>query len=370
MKINKLSLYKVNLEAWGGESRYSPCQVMEAPLETNILKLETDSGLVAWGENCTAPPFYLPTLSAGTREAIRYVAPLLLGAEATSTRAILENIQTTMRGHNPAKAAIDMALWDLAGKAYNQPLVNLWGGRIGESREVLAMVSIGNADETVERLEGYRAEGYRTFQIKIGLGDPTEDIEKITRVMQAMQPGERCWFDVNRGWTVDKGMQVLPHVKHLAPLIEQPCETYRECQTLSQRSGMGFMLDELIEDQDSFIKSTEDGVMDVAVLKMGCTGGISQHRHLVEIGLRLGVPMRIEDFYGTGLTLAAVSHLAFSVPEAANFGLYDYHMPDLPVVKNPLRVQSGKITIPQECGPGLGTEVNEDILGDPVFCLT
>lgn len=369
MKIARLSVYAVDLLAWGGESRYSPNQILAAPLEANIVRLETDAGLVGWGEGCVSPPFYAPTLAAGIREGIKYLAPLLIGADPRRPRRILETARTSLRGHGPAIAAIDMALWDLLGKIHDAPLVDLWGGRVVEDMEVLAMVSIGTPDETIERMSAYRDGGYRTFQIKIGLGTAAEDIEKITRVQEALRPGERAWFDVNRGWTVDQAMQVLPFVRHLAPLIEQPCETYRECKTLSQRLGLGLMLDEVIEDQASFVQAVNDQVMDVAVLKMGCTGGLSQHRHLVELGLRLGVPMRIEDFYGTGLTLAAVCHLAQGVPEAANFGLYDFHLPEIPVVRNPFKVDRGRVKVPEECGPGLGAEIDETVLKDPILVV-
>ncbi len=366
MKIIKMSVYAVDLLAWGGESRYSPAQAIEAPLETNVIRLETDTGLVAWGEGCVAPAFYAPTLAPAIREAIKYLSPLVLGADPRAPRRILEAARVALRGHGPALAALDLALWDLLGKIHGVSLVDLWGGRVVEDMEVLGMVSIGTPDETVERMAGYRAAGYRTFQIKIGFGTAADDIEKITRVHEALLPGERAWFDVNRGWTIDQAMQVLPAVRHLAPLIEQPCETYRECKIVSERLGLGLMLDEVIDGQEAFIRAAEDGVMDVAVLKLGCTGGISQHRHLVEIGLRYGVPMRIEDFYGTGLTLAAVCHLAQGLPEAANFGLYDYHLPEVPVAQNPFPVIDGRVRVPEDCGPGLGIDVDEGVLGAPV----
>ena len=103
--------------------------------------------------------------------------------------------------------------------------------------------------------------------------------------------------------------------------------------------------------------------------KMGCTGGLSQHRHLTELGLRLGVPMRIEDYYGTGLTFAAVAHLAQGLPAAATFGLYDYHLPEVPLALNPLSVVAGRVSLPEGCGPGLGVEVNEAILGEPLAVI-
>ena len=366
MRITRLTLYALALDEWGGESRYGSQQILEPPLEANIVRLDTDEGLTGWGESCVPPPYYLPTLASGAREGIKYVAPLVVGADPHRPRQVMESIRASLRGHGPSKAAIDMALWDLCGKAHGLPLVDLWGGRVVEDMPVLAMVSIGSPDRVLEGIDAYRRDGYSIFQIKIGSNTPSEDIETITRVTETLLPGERCWFDVNRGWTVDEAMQVLPHVAHLAPLIEQPCETYRECCAVARRIGLGLMLDEVIDSQEAMIRASEDGVIDVAVLKMGCTGGISQHRHLAELGLRLGIPMRIEDYYGTGLTLAAVTHLAQGLPAKATFALYDYHMPEVPLALNPLPVRGGRVSLPPDCGPGLGVEINKTILGEPL----
>ena len=314
----------------------------------------------------TAPSYYLPTSPHAARAGIDLIAPALLGQNPLNHRARMEDVSFAMRGHKPTKSAIDMALWDLIGKVRGQPLVDLWGGRVVEDMPVLCLVNVASPEEQVAQIDEFRSQGYSLFQIKIGYGTPDEDIARIRACQAAMQPGERCWFDINRAWTVDQAMQVMPLVRDIAPLIEQPCETYLECKTVARHTGMGLMLDEVIEDQETFIRAAEDGIMNVAVLKMGCTGGISQHRHLAEIGLRLGIPMRIEDFYGTGLTLAAVSHLAQGLPAEATFGLYDYHLPAVPVVKNPFPVIDGRVKVPVNCAPGLGVEVDESVIGEPL----
>ncbi|MCB4457306.1 mandelate racemase/muconate lactonizing enzyme family protein [Leisingera sp. McT4-56] len=366
MKITKLTVYCVVLDKWGVETRYTKTLNMEIPLETTVLRIDTDEGLTGWGETMTAPSYYLPTSPQSARAGIELIAPALLGQDPLNHRARMEDIRFAMRGHKPTKSVIDMALWDLQGKARGLPLVHLWGGRVVEDMPVLCLVNTASPEEQVAQIEEFRAQGYKLFQIKIGHGSPQLEVARIRACQQAMREDERCWFDVNRAWTVDQAMQVMPLVRDLAPLIEQPCETYEQCRTVARHTGMGLMLDEAIEDQDSFIRAAEDGVINVAVLKMGCTGGISEHRHLVETGLRLDIPMRIEDFYGTGLTLAAVSHLAQGLPAAATFGLYDYHLPAVPVVKNPFPVVNGRVKVPEDCAPGLGVEVDPEVLGDPV----
>ncbi len=367
MKVTKLSVYAVSLAAWNVETRYTHGRARDIEIESNVLRLETDTGLIGWGETCTAPSYYYPTLSSAARAAIEHVAPLLLDEDPTNVNGRLGDINAFMRGQRPAKAAIDLALWDLAGKAAGLPLCELWGGRAAPDLPVLAMVSTGTIESMLEQLDNYRDTGYRIFQFKIGLEEPADDVERITRIMQAIRPGERCWFDVNRGWTVEQAMQVMPRVAHLGPLIEQPCETYEECRIVAQRTGLGLMLDESIDSAEALLRAHRDGAIDVAVLKFNATGGPSETRFLARLGVDLGIPMRIEDFFGTGITLAAVTHIAHTLPRWATFGLYDYHLPAVPVVRNPLRVINGTVSVAGDAPPGLGVEIDASVIGSPVF---
>lgn len=370
MQITKLSVYRVSLAAWPAETRYTVGLAREVEIETNVLRVDTDAGLTGWGESCTAPPYYYATLSAGTRAAIEHAVPLLLGADPRNVRGIMHRLGQYMRGQNPAKAAIDMALWDLAGKAAGLPLCDLWGGRVAERLPVLAMICVAEPDAMLASIAEYREQGYTRFQCKIAQGDADADVARIRAIMADMRAGERCWFDANRAWSVDQAMRVLSRVRDLSPLIEQPCETYQECRIVAQRCGLGLMLDESIDGYDAMVVAQRDGVMDVATLKFNATGGISEQRFLAELGLRLGVPMRIEDFYGSGLTLAAVTHIAQTLPAESTFGLYDYHLPAAPVVRNPFVVERGFVAVPDDCAPGLGAEVDESVLGEPVIQIT
>jgi L-alanine-DL-glutamate epimerase-like enolase superfamily enzyme len=74
-------------------------------------------------------------------------------------------------------------------------------------------------------------------------------------------------------------------------------------------------------------------------------------------------PMRIENYGGTGILLSAVTHLAQTLPVRYVFGLYDYVSPELPLVRNPLEVCGGRISVPVEAGPGLGVDVDEIAAG-------
>ena len=248
-------------------------------------------------------------------------------------------------------------------------MVDLWGGRVAESLPVLAVVRIGSREETRASFEAARARGYSRFQVKVGAGEPHEDIATIRIVEEIALPHERIWYDPNRAWLVDDAIRVIKGTADLAPMIENPCETYEECRTVAQRTGVRIMLDEVLDSPHRFLEAARDQVLDVASLKTSCVGGIEATRQVMGLARILGMPLRIEDYYGTGLLLACVTHMAHTLPRNLVFGLYDFVSDDLPLVRNPLQVVQGNVRLPDDCGPGLGAEINEDILGDPIAVL-
>lgn len=369
MRIQRLSLFSVPIDVGMELTRYVSSQSINPALDVLVVKLETDTGLVGWGEVASAPPYYLPELSAGAREGIRHIAPVVLGRDPRLIARILGDISAALRGHGNAKTAIEMALWDLAAKAHGLPLVDLWGGRVAESLPVLSVIRIGTREQTLAAFEAERAKGYSRFQIKIGAGEVHEDIQTISMVQEMAMPHERIWYDPNRAWLVDDAIRVINAVRHLSPMIENPCETYEECRNVARRTNVPIMLDEVIDSPLRFNEAVLDCVLDVASLKTSCIGGIEATRQAMGLAKIHGVPVRIEDYYGTGILLACVTHMAHTLPRNLVFGLYDYVSDDLPLVHNPLPVRNGEIRLPDDCSAGLGVEVNESLLGQPVVVL-
>ncbi|MER8961735.1 hypothetical protein NKI24_22835 [Mesorhizobium sp. M0701] len=188
-------------------------------------------------------------------------------------------------------------------------------------------------------------------------------------VQEMTLPHERVWHDPNRGWLVDDAIRIISAVRHLSPMIENPCEGYEECRTVVRRTGIPIMLDEVIDSPRRFLEAVKDGVLDVASLKTSCVGGIEATRQAMGLAKILGVPVRIEDFHGKGILLACVTQMAHTLPPNLVFGLYNYVNDESPLVKKPLPVIAGEIRLPDDCGPGLGVEVNEAILKDLVAVI-
>lgn len=369
MKVSRITFYSVSLDTGTNLTRYVADR-SRSLLETMIVRMETDDGLVGWGESCSAPSYYLPELAAATVGGAVHVAPLILNRDPRQIRCLYHEVSQALRGHGNSKTALDMALWDLAAKAVGLSLVDLWGGRVSYDVPVFAVVRIGPWAEMAGLLAEFRAQGYSRFQVKLAGQSVVEDLSIIRQTLSIVQPHERLWFDPNRAWLVDDAIRVILAVKDLSPMIENPCETYEECRVVAKRTGVPFMLDEIVDSTRRFIEASADGVMDVASLKLNTFGGLSKLRLVCDLGVELGVPMRIENYGGTGILLSAVTHLAQTLPVRNVFGLYDYVSPELPLVRNPLEVCGGRISVPAEAGPGLGLDVDESLLGKPVAELS
>ena len=366
MRVTRITLYTVPLHTEMNLTRYVATQIVPPRLHALIVRIDTDTGLTGWGESTSAPAYYLPELTAGAEAGIAHVVPLLLGQDPRQIRLLTYRMNEVLRGHGNAKSALDMALWDICAKAVEQPLCDLWGGRVSNSVPVFAVIPIGNEKDTARRYAHCRAAGYSRFQIKLGAGTVEEDIATIRNSMATSLPHERVWFDPNRAWLVDDAIRILSAVQDLAPMIENPCETYEECRVVAKRTNLPMMLDETIDTVRRFIEAVTDGVMVVASLKLNTFGGLSKLRSLCDLGVELGVPMRIENYGGTGILLAAVTHLAQTLPERNVFGLFDYVTPEQTLIRNPLKVINGRVGLSSSPAPGLGVDVVESTLGDPV----
>src|SRR6516165_3059172 len=117
-------------------------------------------------------------------------------------------MDAALKGHAYVKSAIDMACWDILGKAAGLPVCTLLGGRYGDDFVLYRAISQESPAAMAERVAGYRAEGYRRFQLKVG-GDAAEDIARIRAVAAKLQPDDRLVADANTGWLMHDAMRVV-----------------------------------------------------------------------------------------------------------------------------------------------------------------
>ena len=126
MKITAVNVFQVDLPLREGSYRWSGGKSVTV-FDSTVVELVTDAGISGWGEVCPLGPVYLPAYAAGCRAGIAEVAPALIGADPTRIGAVNRLMNGALAGHPYVKSALDMACWDLLGKASGQPVCTLLG---------------------------------------------------------------------------------------------------------------------------------------------------------------------------------------------------------------------------------------------------
>ncbi|MEO0422124.1 MAG: cis-3-hydroxy-L-proline dehydratase [Pseudomonadota bacterium] len=363
MKLAEIRVYQVDLPLVEGRYSWSEGKYVEV-FDSTVVELIGDDGRYGLGEVCPLGPFYLPAFGPGARAGIGELAPTLLGEDPTALGPINRLMDRALLGHPYVKSAIDMACWDLLGKACDRPVCDLLGGRYGERVVLYRAISQRPVAEMAQNVAEHRAAGYTKFQLKVG-GDPATDIARIHAAADVLSPGEVLVADANTGWRVDDALRVVHAVRDRDVYIEQPCRTYEHCLTVRRKTALPFILDENITDLDAFLRGHHDGAMDAINLKISKVGGLSKARQIRDLCVSLNVPMTLEDSWGGDIITAAIAHLAHSTPEPLRFSATDFN--SYVTVSH----ASGAPTRVDGCmeasrAPGLGVEPRREVLGEPV----
>jgi o-succinylbenzoate synthase len=323
-----------------------------------LVRLE-GGGVTAWGE-CVADadPYYgSETVETVWHIVVDFLAPLVVGADIAHPRDVF-GLMRRVRGHHMAKAAIEMAAWDLFAKQTGQPLWQVLGG---VRTSIASGVSIGIQDslaQLVDRVAAERADGYQRVKIKV---KPGWDVEAVAAVRQRF-PDVPLMVDANAAYT-------LADAAHLARLdafdlmmIEQPLDydDVRDHAALQRQIRTPVCLDESIHSVRLGRDAIDAGACRIINIKPGRVGGHGESIRLHDLCAVHGVPVWHGGMLESGIGRAHNLHLStlanFSLPGdvAASRRYYD---PDL--IDPPIAVRAdGTIAVPD--GPGIGVHVVMD----------
>src|ERR1700689_1051936 len=364
MKITRIRAYQIDLPLHEGSYKWSGGKSVSV-FDSTVVEIETDAGITGWGEVCPLGPFYLPAYAIGVRAGIVELGPHLLGEDPLQLGKLNRRMDAALKGHAYVKSGIDMACWDIFGKAVGLPVCILLGGRYGEDFGLYRAISQEAAEAMAGRVAGYRAEGYRRFQLKVG-GDPRDDIARIRAVAAQLQPGDRLIADANTGWRMHDALRVVRAVRDIDVYIEQPCPTYEECLTIRQHTDHPFVLDEVIDSVDVLLRGHADRAMDVVNIKISKFGGLTKARQARDLCISLGIVMTLEDTWGGDIVTAAIAHLAHSTPPEFLFTATDFNSyVTVSIAEGAPRRINGRMAASTR--PGLGITPRMDVLGKPVL---
>ena len=364
MKITRISVFQADLPLeypyWlsGGRLKFET-------LDATLVRIDTDVGLVGWGEGTPWGHTYVPAHGPGIRAGIQTMAPFVLGLDPRCVLTVERAMDLALPGHLYAKSPIDMACWDIAGQAAGMPIADLMGGGSRTPRPIASSVGAKTVEETRAVIDRYRARGYIAHSVKIG-GDVARDIARIRDVEALRAPGDIILYDVNRGWTRQQAMRVLTAVEDLNVMVEQPCETLDDIAAIAPRHATPVSVDESLVTLQDATRIARDGLAEVFGIKLNRVGGLTKAGRMRDVALAHGIDMFVMATGGTVLADTEALHLAATIPDAnchAVWACQDMITVDIAGGRGP-RNQDGHLTLPEE--PGLGVHPDLEILGDPV----
>jgi len=366
MRITGIKAYRVELPLHEGAYKWSGGNFVEV-FDSTVVAIETDQGVTGYGEICPLGAAYLPAYAKGARTGIAELAPSLIGLDPTELASISRRMDGAMRGHPYVKSALDMACWDILGKASSLPVATLLGGRFGEEFALYRAISQDRPDAMAAKVSKYRAEGYTKFQLKVG-GEPDTDIARIAEAAKKLQKGDVLIADANTGWTQHQALRVADAVRGIDVYIEQPCASYEECRVVREHTDRPFILDEVIDSVEMVIRGYSDRAMDIINLKISKVGGLTKARQIRDLCVSLGIALTIEDTWGGDITTAAIAHLAHSTPPELLFSTTDFNSyVTVSYAEGAPQRKNGRMTTSRN--PGLGITPKMDVLGKPVVAV-
>ena len=329
-----------------------------------IVKITADDGTVGWGESIPIPKWSYETLETVTTTLRNYLAPQLIGHDvfdiAGAHRIMDQNIAPSFATGQPmAKAGIDIALHDAAGKISGLSLPEMWGREPRETITLSWTLNPASLDELDGLVDQGLERGYQHFNIKVGAGEEY-DLPLARRTKERVPEGF-LWADANGGMHRLQALELAPKLAEAGvDVLEQPLPSnsltgYRE---LKEQAALPILMDEGVVSASSLMEFIRLDLLDGVAMKIPRSGGIMPAKRQIEM-LRDARLM----FLGSGLTDPGISLAA----TLQLYGAFGYDRPaalngpqfmNTSVLADPFEPQDGELIVPS--GPGLGIEVERD----------
>jgi len=333
-----------------------------------VVKLHTDEGIVGLGEASTL----LPNRTGESAQVIAVVianlfAPLLLGENPLEMQQVMQKLRKASMdkyGFLYSKTAIDMALHDIAGKAYNVPVAALLGGVVRTSIGVARSVPLAAPEEVARAAERLRREGYKMITVKAGL-DPVMDLERVKAVRAAVGDGFPVEVDVNQGYRADVAVRWLSKMEEYEiENVEQPCPWW----DLAGMAEVTRALRCTVTADESMLCAAEamnlvrQQAADAFTIKVAKCGGFLQSKRIAAIADAAGLSCNMGSEHPAGIGTAAMAHFWASTPEIIDSIGYGSPLERFAddIIKEPIQFKDGVVHLPP--GPGLGVEVDDEKL--------
>lgn len=326
-----------------------------------VVKLTTDSGLVGWGESCSGAD------TASIEMAVKAMAPFVLGRDPWDTEAIARDVYRTglwdyrLQTGNFAYAGIDIALWDLCGKACGQPLYRLFGGAMREAVDYFFYLAAGTPDEVAAQvLLGVRR-GYRHYYLKVGVDAAAEE-RMLAAIRSTAGPDAMIRIDANEAWPLPMAVRLLTrwHEAFDIDFAEAPVRAapLSLMQDLRKRVPVALCANEGLSGEDAVVRMIDSGAADVLCMSSYWVGTLRRFHTLCSLANLKGIGVCKHTHGEFGIAAAAAHHMLLTLPNATEGAQQTASVMEGDLLAEPLPIATGP-----RWGlidkPGLGIEVDE-----------
>ena len=335
----------------------------------DVVRVETDEGLIGIGEACPAYEFTDDTLWTVQDVIGEYLGPAVIGKDPFQLEAITHCWERELYtvGNQAARAGLEMALWDLQGKALGRPLYDLLGGRTRDGLTEVIAWGWDEPDTLAAKTRAMRAEGITVFKIKVG-DLPERDEQRVAAVREAAGAQARITVDANQGWWDAK--TAVRAIKLLEPydieFVEQPVrmDDLEAARWVRDRVDVPIALDESVRGPREALAAVKAGACDIVVVKLMKTGGILNALKVNAIAEAASATIMMGNMGESSLGLAAHFHVNVALANAVHC---DADLPWRPGgcthdigVGLGVELRDGVSTVTLPDGPGLGVALDED----------
>jgi L-alanine-DL-glutamate epimerase-like enolase superfamily enzyme len=363
MRIKELHIYQKDLPVKDGP--YTMAGQVIHQLDTTVVRLVSDAGIEGWGEVCPLGKIYAPVHANGVRAALFDLGEAIIGqpVEPLTLHRVMDD---TLLGHNYAKAAIDIAVYDLLGKSLGLPVCALLGGAVSDRLPSYYATGIGDPDEIALLASEKMREGYPRIQVKVGGRPVEEDIATVRKVWETVGNDVRLAVDANRGLTTRDALHLSRSCQDIAFTLEQPCNTIEEIAAIRPQINHPIYLDENIVDLNTALRVMGDGLVDGFGMKVSRIGGLQPFSTFRDICAARGLPHTCDDSWGGDIVAAACIHIGATVAPKYLEGVWlaTPYVEGSYANGSPITVVDGYVNLPD--GPGLGIELDADQFGPPL----
>ena len=374
MKVTKVETFVVALPA---RRRHITATRADDLGRYTIVQIHTDEGIVGLGEATVLKEWggdhgkyfgEAPDLTARVIDGI--LGPALVGLNPFNIETANLQMDLAVKGYPYAKAALDIALHDIKGKALGVPVYQLLGGLFREDVPLAHSLGYLTYEQAASEASAAANEGIKTIKIKVGR-DPEYDVDVVRHVRKAVGDGITITVDANQAWPTPK--HAIGIIHRLEPLgvkfAEQPVEGLARMARVAQAVDMPIMADESAWTPQDILEIVERRAADLVSLYTTKPGGLFKAKKVAAVAEAAGLPMNVNGSHETGVGNAANLHLVASTRAVSESGVFPVttlaereqtkmagkvYLDD--IIKEPFLYRDGCLVVPDK--PGLGVELD------------